>query len=296
MILTLHIGVSYCCNMRCDHCFVHKNTDRLDKDTVLRTIRELSQMGLFVVYYTFGEPTISPMWLPIAREVSEMGIVQVLMSNGYMINDEMAKKIKDAGISRVMISVDHVIPEEHDKNRGVSGAHSRALSAIKNLKKCGVHVGIATTITPYNSDAIFDIYHLAQSCGVTSISFLRERKAGVIEEENFKRYYEFFDSYIVQNNPSVSAQFHDPMLISRVQSAFSNGKINRDTYEKWVEMNNCHCQSTLAIAPNGDVMRCNLSQRVLGNICDPEFDMRIMEEKSKNEYFICSTVISRQSL
>ena len=295
MILTLHIGVSYRCNMRCEHCFVHKNSDRLDTDTILRTIRQLSEKGLFVVYYTFGEPTLSPLWLPIVRQVHQLGLVQVLMSNGYMIDDAMAQAIKDAGVSRVMISIDHILPEEHDKNRGIAGAHRKALSAIENLQRYGVPVGIATTITPGNADVIRQIYGLAESCGVSSVSFLRERKQGVLEENGFEPYYDFFDSYIRQKKPSVSVQFHDPMLLSRVETAFHAGCFDRSLYEKWTEMNQCHCQSTLAIAPNGDVMRCNLSQSVIGNICEADIDVHILEEGDKHERFICRTVVSGQS-
>ena len=292
MILTLHLGVSYRCNMRCKHCFVHKNADRLDAETMLQIIRDLSEKGLFVVYYTFGEPTLSPLWLPLVRQVHKLGLVQILMSNGYVINDAMAEAIREAGVSRVMISIDHILPREHDKNRGVPGAHRKALAAIEALKEHRVPVGIATTITPRNVDVIHHIYRLAESHGVSSVSFLRERQQGQIEEENFERYYEFFDRYILQKQPSVSVQFHDPALLPRIDAAFHAGQINRDTYEKWFEMNRCHCQSTLAIAPNGDVMRCNLSQHVLGNICDPYFDLSIFEEGGKHEHFICCAVIS----
>lgn len=291
MILTLHLGVSYRCNMRCEHCFVHKNTDRLDAKTMLQTILDLSRKGLFVVYYTFGEPTLSPLWLPLVRQVHKLGLVQILMSNGYMIDDPMAEAIREAGLSRAMISIDHIIPEEHDKNRGVLGAHRRALTAIKILKEHRIPVGIATTITPHNVDVIPQIYRLAESCGVSSVSFLRERKQGRIEEENFEPYYAFFDGYILQKQPSVSVQFHDPALLCRIDAAFHAGQIDRNTYEKWAEMNRCHCHSTLAIAPNGDVMRCNLSQHILGNICDPHFDLSIFEEGGKHEHLICCTVI-----
>lgn len=292
MILTLHLGVSYQCNMRCEHCFVHKNTDRLDVKTMLQTIRNLSEKGLFVVYYTFGEPTLAPLWLPLVRQVRKLGLVQILMSNGYTIDDAMAEAIQEAGVSRVMISIDHILPEEHDKNRGVPGAHRRALAAIETLKKHCVPVGIATTITPRNVDVISHIYHLAESCGVSSVSFLRERKQGRIEKEGFDPYYAFFDRYILQKQPSISVQFHDPTLLGRIDAVFHEGRIDRDTYEKWSEMNRCHCQSTLAIAPNGDVMRCNLSQHFLGNICDPHFNPSIFEEGGKHEYFICRSIIS----
>lgn len=292
MILTLHLGVSYQCNMRCEHCFVHKNIDRLDIKTMLQIIQKLSEKGLFVVYYTFGEPTLAPLWLPLVRQVSKLGLVQILMSNGYTIDDAMAEAIQEAGVSRVMISIDHNLPEEHDKIRGVRGAHCKALAAIETLKKHCIPVGIATTITSRNVDVISEIYHLAESCGVGSVSFLRERKHGRIETEGFDAYYAFFNRYILQEDPSISVQFHDPTLLGRIDAAFHEGQIDRVAFEKWSEMNRCHARFTLAIAPNGDVMRCNLSQRILGNVCDPHFNLSIFEEGEKHEYFVCRPIIS----
>lgn len=293
MILTLHLGVSYRCNMKCGHCFVHKCTDRMDMESMLRTVRYLSEKGLFVILYTFGEPTLSPLWLPLVREIRELGIVQILMSNGYLIDDAMAEAIREAGVSRVMISIDHFLPDEHDRNRGVPGAHRRALSAIESLKNNGVPVGMATTVTSQNANAITQIYHLAESCGVSSLSVLRERKEGCIEEAGFEPYYDFFHWYILEKQPTVSLQFHDPTLLSRIETAFNAEQIDRSSYEKWTEMNRCHCKYTLAIAPNGDIMRCNLSQHIIGNIFDSAFNPSIFEEGGKDEYFICGSVIPR---
>lgn len=293
MILTLHLGVSYKCNMKCKHCFVEKKVDAISLDNIMNIIKTLSEKGLFMVYYTFGEPTLSEMWLSVAEKVKEMGLVQILMSNGYLIDDQMADRIKKAGISRVMISIDHSVPAHHDKNRGVIGAHRKAINAINTLKKHNIPVGIATTITSHNADVISDIYNLAIALNVGSISFLRERNHGHIVEQGFESYYAFFDDYIKQERHAVSVQFHDPMLLRRIESAYTKGIISPDSYDKWQEMNCCHCQSTLAIAPNGDFMRCNLSEHILGNICDPNFNPVILEEGGKNEHFICCTVFSR---
>ena len=52
MILTLHLGLSYACNMRCKHCFVNKKRDALDTDTCKNIIDMLYDKGLMVLIYT----------------------------------------------------------------------------------------------------------------------------------------------------------------------------------------------------------------------------------------------------
>jgi MoaA/NifB/PqqE/SkfB family radical SAM enzyme len=52
-----------------------------------------------------------------------------LGSNGSLINDEVAGKLKAAGIATVSISLDSHIPAQHDEFRGVKGAWEKAVNA-----------------------------------------------------------------------------------------------------------------------------------------------------------------------
>ncbi len=58
-----------------------------------------------------------------------------LGSNGSLIDDAVAKKLKEAGIATVSISLDSNIPAQHDEFRGVAGAWEKAVKACKVFKK-----------------------------------------------------------------------------------------------------------------------------------------------------------------
>jgi radical SAM protein with 4Fe4S-binding SPASM domain len=89
-----------------------------------------------------------------------------LGSNGSLIDDAAAKKLKEAGIETVSISLDSHIPEQHDEFRGVGGSWEKAVRAIKALQKNGVLVQVNTTVTQQNYDQIDDIMSLAEKLSV----------------------------------------------------------------------------------------------------------------------------------
>lgn len=296
MFYTLHLGLSYRCNMKCKHCFVEKCSDRINPQIAIKLLEKLEKKGLFVVYYTFGEPTLASDWLTVAHAGANLGLAQIIMSNGYLIDKKVAQAIKQVGISRVMISIDHANPSKHDANRGIQGAFQHAINAVRALKAAEVPVGIATTITSDNDDSIYDIYRLAQDLNADSISFLRERKNGMLIDADLTEYDRFFSEYITTTSHTVPVHFHDPLLINYVNAAYEKGLLSLDSYTKWTEMNSCHYDSTLSIAPNGDVMHCNLSEHIIGNIFDDEIENILKKESDCYAHPVCCPFFSWPSI
>jgi MoaA/NifB/PqqE/SkfB family radical SAM enzyme len=89
-----------------------------------------------------------------------------LGSNGTLIDDNVAKKLKDSGIATVSISIDSHIPTQHDEFRAVTGSWEKAIKACKALRKNNVLVQVNTTVTQQNYDQIDDIMSLVESIGV----------------------------------------------------------------------------------------------------------------------------------
>ena len=292
MFFSLHLGLSYKCNMSCEHCFVSKEKDNLKLEDVIKTVRRLRERGLFVIYYTFGEPTLSKLLEPVLFEISKMNMVQIVMSNGYAVSEDVAAMFKRADVARVFISIDSPYSEFHDQNRGVPGAFSHALTAIQTLNTFGVPVGIATTVTKRNQMQLNGICSLAKSEGVKLISFLRERTGGKIEGEGFTEYYNFAHKILASHDDEIIFQFHDPTLMGMISDLHKSGKIDDVQYERWYAMNSCHYNSTISIAPNGDVMRCHLSQRVIGNILRNDILEIMHSEVTNNECPICCSQFS----
>jgi MoaA/NifB/PqqE/SkfB family radical SAM enzyme len=82
-------------------------------------------------HFTSGEPFLRKNLFEILAYVRDCGFSVSLMSNGTLIDSDMARRIKEAGISDVQISLDG-LKATHEGLRG-KGSFSRTLRGIGNL-------------------------------------------------------------------------------------------------------------------------------------------------------------------
>ena len=76
VITTLHLGLSYACNLKCKHCYVSKQKDMLNSETIKHIIDTLE--SLQIVIYTYGEPLLAKNLLEIASYVKSKNIMQLI--------------------------------------------------------------------------------------------------------------------------------------------------------------------------------------------------------------------------
>lgn len=294
MLNVLHLGLSYACNMHCEHCFVCKKKDKLSTNDIKKLIDKLYEYGLVMVYYTYGEPLLARNFSEVSQYVKRKGLVQILMTNGSLISQEVLCDIKENNISNIFISIDDINQEEHDLNRGVDGAYEKALSAIRMCKKAGLKVGISTTITSKNVNHFDKIYALALDEEVNIISFLRERKHGQLvplTKEQMTNYQNILYRCMTSGN-SIGLNFHDPSLRPWLKDLYDGSHIDRNTYNKYDVMCSCHKETTISVAPDGSISACNLAQRIMGNILVDDIEEIIKNYETEKDY-ICSSSISQ---
>lgn len=163
------------CNFRCAHCYQQAQLPlptELSLEEKLDVIRQLDEAGVAAIALSGGEPTIHPHFFTVVREAAKRGMYVAVATNGWMMADEnFVKKMKEAGVRYVEISIDSPDPKKHDRFRGVPGAWERAVKAVRNAVKYGLHTAIATTITRYNVDEIEDMIELADELGAHKIIF-----------------------------------------------------------------------------------------------------------------------------
>ncbi|MDP2866283.1 MAG: radical SAM protein, partial [Elusimicrobiota bacterium] len=175
------------CNLKCVHCYSN-STGELDSGELTTgeakaLIDDVAQMGVSALLFSGGEPLTRGDFFELASYASSKGIRVTISTNGTLINQDMAKKIKSLGVTYVGISFDG-IGEINDKFRGVPGAFESALKGLRNLKAVGQKTGLRFTLTKHNVenlDKIFDFiegeeipracfYHLVYSGRGGSIS------------------------------------------------------------------------------------------------------------------------------
>jgi len=92
-----------------------------------------------------------------------------LATNGTLVTPEIARKIADAGVRRVSISLDGASAATHDSFRGIPGAFEAALKGFRNLKDVGMSVQINTTIARHNAIELPAVFDLARSIGADAL-------------------------------------------------------------------------------------------------------------------------------
>lgn len=164
--------VTRSCNLACVHCRASSlkgpYPGELGTEACRRLIDDIASFSKPVVILTGGEPLLRPDIFEIARYGTDKGLRMVLATNGTLLTEESVRKMIDAGIGRVGISLDGENAEGHDAFRKVPGAFAGAVAGIEILKKMGMEFQINTTITRDNLDRVEEILKLAIDLGAAA--------------------------------------------------------------------------------------------------------------------------------
>jgi len=71
-----------------------------------------------------------------------------------LVTTDAIRRLRDAGIARLAISIDGADDETHDTMRGVRGSFQRAMEIMTDARDLGVPVQVNTTMTPNNLDQV----------------------------------------------------------------------------------------------------------------------------------------------
>jgi len=270
--LVMSWNVTRECNMKCAHCYINATEKKLDNELTTQEaknlIDQICQVSNPLLVLSGGEPLLRKDIFELIRYGSQKGLKMGLGSNGSLIDELCAVKLKEAGIATVSISLDSNIPAQHDEFRGVPGAWKKAVQACKFLRKNGVLVQINTTLTQQNYSQIDAIMSLAESIGVENfhLFFLVPTGRGTKMTDISPRQYEEMitktfaktANHTLNVRPSCAPQF---MRIAKDMGL---------DMRQWIR----GCIAGLyycRIYPNGDVTPCPYLPIKLGNIRDQNF-------------------------
>ncbi|MDD1724811.1 MAG: GTP 3',8-cyclase MoaA [Methanospirillum sp.] len=137
-VSNLRISVNSGCNLNCIYC--HREGEKspekpLELDDIRAILEITKELGIKTVKFTGGEPLIRSDIVEIIRSVPD-GIESSITTNGTLLGP-LALKLKEAGLSRVNISLDSLSP---DKYRYVTGTDrlSDVLEGIEAAKEAGL--------------------------------------------------------------------------------------------------------------------------------------------------------------
>ena len=136
------------CNLKCVHCYA--NADGVSEfERASSFIDDLSSIKIPVLLISGGEPLMHKNIYEILEYAKSRGIQVALSTNGTLIDEEVAGRLKEIGVDYVGVSLDGM-KETHDFFRGVKGAFEKAVEGLLNARDAGILTGVRFTLTKYN--------------------------------------------------------------------------------------------------------------------------------------------------
>ncbi len=176
------------CNLKCKHCYQDADgaqEHELTTDEAKAMIEQIAQAGFKIMIFSGGEPLLRPDIFELVAHASSHGLRPVFGTNGILITEEVAQRLKECGAMAMGISVDSLDEKKHNEFRGHEDAHALTLAGIENCKKAGLPFQLHTTVVDWNKGEICAITDFAERIGAQAhyIFFLIPVGRGVYIEE-----------------------------------------------------------------------------------------------------------------
>jgi cyclic pyranopterin phosphate synthase len=186
-ITDLRVSVTDRCNYRCVYCRTGNDGaqySELALSDYLRIIRIFVSLGIEKVRLTGGEPLLRRDLASLVREVAKLRTVYdrdgaplaadegdrldiAVTTNGHLLAQQ-AEALRDAGLTRVTVSMDAVDPDVFARITRVPGSYDRVLAGVRAAQAAGlgpVKVN-CVLLRGFNDDQIVPFVHFARTEGV----------------------------------------------------------------------------------------------------------------------------------
>ena len=163
------------CNLACRHCKADaaalnlrfgndRQRPELSTGEGLALIDDVAPFHPLLIV-TGGEPLLRRDLETLIAHASRSGVRTALATNGLLIGEQRAQRLKACGLSAASVSIDGADAETHDQARGVNGAYESALKAVKALSAAGLSVQVNTTVTKANVSTLPSVSDMVRASG-----------------------------------------------------------------------------------------------------------------------------------
>jgi len=166
------IALTYQCQCDCVHCSaeMYRHQAQPDPETaqVRFLIRALTRTRAYKIYFFGGEPLLRRDILELIAFARQCGFQTMLDTNGLLLDQAMADRLKRAGLTEIGVSLDSADPRVHDRLRGVDGVFEKAVAGLDACVSAGLGAYITAYATPENLENgdLAAILSLAEDIGV----------------------------------------------------------------------------------------------------------------------------------
>ncbi len=178
----LRITLTHACNFSCFFCHMEGEGNEylsgLPLNDIILVARASKDFGIKYIKLTGGEPTLRRDLLDIIRSLKSLGFEVSMTTNGVLLS-KLAVKLKEAGLSRVNISLHALDRETFKKITGVD-AIDKVLEGIRaaidaNLKP----VKLNFVVNKANINQVKEIIEFSERIGIDELHLIEMHPVGL---------------------------------------------------------------------------------------------------------------------
>ncbi|NVM52699.1 MAG: radical SAM protein [Candidatus Helarchaeota archaeon] len=148
------------CDFDCIWCYSdapEKKNKIMVYETFKRIIDKLVLNDFIQVTLSGGEPLLHKKIDRFVEYAYRKGLIVHINSNGYYFTKELAKKLKNCGLTQIQMNLESRDPQLHDFIRGKPGSHEKTLEAFQNAFTNDITTVLLTVISTYNVNELTDL-------------------------------------------------------------------------------------------------------------------------------------------
>ncbi len=264
--LRTDLALTFRCQNNCVHCYAGgpHETSELTTEQWKEVINTLSQIGVFILTFTGGEPTLREDLPELLLYAQNKGMVTGLITNSRRLKDKAyVETLEKTGLDFVQVTLESHKPKTHDLMTATKGSWKETVAGIKNVVPTQIYLTTNTTLSKYNAADFLKTIDFLKKLGVAAFgcnSLIRSGKADEISEE-FALPLEALNELLPKirdkaNQLGLKFLWYTPTQYCRL-----------DPVKLGLGVKSCSAaRINMCVGPNGDVYPCQSYFESLGNI------------------------------
>jgi AdoMet-dependent heme synthase len=231
------------CDLACKHCRAeaqpNHHPDELSTAEAKKLLEDVRRFGPIIFVFSGGDCMKRDDIVELIRHGSELGLrMAITPATTPLTTREKLQEMKDAGLSRLAISLDGSHPGIHDEFRRVNGSFEHGLRILKTSQEIGLSTQVNTVVARHNLDDFEALMALMTEVGIVfwEVFFLipmgRAKPEDVASAEQFEsvfdRLYDLSKTAPFDIKATAAPQYSRVVLQKKVAERRAGGATDND--------------------------------------------------------------------
>ncbi|OGZ79623.1 MAG: hypothetical protein A2528_02920 [Candidatus Staskawiczbacteria bacterium RIFOXYD2_FULL_37_9] len=215
VLRTVDLAVTYNCHYKCEYCsaFLLKKEGKevLTVEQIKNIWEQARSLGAMHINLTGGEPLMRDIdeLCRIIKNFSPEKTLVSMVTNSVLVTKEKLKKLKEAGLDTLQLSIESLDPKINDRIRGIKGVTQKTTEALRFAKELGLNVCLSAVACHDNQTELKKLLDFAKKEDVflllntaSSVGKWQEKSEMKMVEKDIVLFEDFMKDAYVRSDTS----------------------------------------------------------------------------------------------